>query len=147
MKAKVYTTDSARQTQKKGEEFAKGLRRGEFIALFGELGAGKTTFVQGLVKGLGIKKRIISPTFIILRKYKIPRGLKFFYHIDLYRIKGSKKVLEGIGFNEITGDKKNIIAVEWAEKIEKLLPGRRWDIRLEHISEKKRRIEIEKINE
>lgn len=66
-----YITNSSEETKKIAENFAKKLKGGDIVALYGELGSGKTTFVQGLAKGLGIKKRIISPTFIIVRSYKI----------------------------------------------------------------------------
>jgi|SRR5579872_219682 len=106
-------TDSYEATQKLGEKFAKDINPGDILLLFGDLGSGKTTFMQGLAKGLGIQKRIISPTFIIVRKYEVPihprggdanssssersesrssdgssrqaRTIKTLYHIDLYR--------------------------------------------------------------
>lgn len=65
-------TNSYEETQKMGEDFAQKLTGGDVILLYGDLGAGKTTFMQGLAKGLGIKRRIISPTFIIVRKYEVP---------------------------------------------------------------------------
>ncbi|MEK7558686.1 MAG: tRNA (adenosine(37)-N6)-threonylcarbamoyltransferase complex ATPase subunit type 1 TsaE, partial [Patescibacteria group bacterium] len=135
---KKYATNSAQETQKIGQNLAKKLKPGDFLALFGELGGGKTTFVQGLVKGLGIKRRIISPTFIILRQYKIspPRspfghlggGKTNFYHIDLYRINMEKYETSELGLDEIIRERKDIIAVEWAEKMGDLLPKNRWEI-------------------
>lgn len=89
------------------------------IALEGELGAGKTTFVQGFAKGLGIKEKIISPTFVLIRQHKIlPAGRQVLYHIDLYRIEN----LNGLGLEEILKDPENIALIEWAEKIKDLLP-------------------------
>ncbi len=106
----VFITNCKEETGKLGEAFIKRLRlnqgvtlvRGRIIALYGELGSGKTTFVQGLAKGVGIKKRIISPTFTIVRQYKVsprrspsvtsevagwtPRRCIALYHIDFYRI-------------------------------------------------------------
>lgn len=101
------------------------------------MGAGKTTFVQGLAKGLGIKRRITSPTFIIVRSY----GEENFYHIDLYRIESDKDI-EGLGIEEIFKDSKNIIAVEWPEKVEKLIPVNRTEIHFEYLDENRRKITI-----
>ena len=134
-----YITNSFEETQSLGESFAKKLKGGDFVAFYGNLGSGKTTFIQGLAKGLGIKRRITSPTFIILRHYKMEKG--FFYHIDLYRIETLKDLL-GLGINEVLEDRTNIIAVEWAEKMGKLLPKKRLDINFEYIDENKREIKI-----
>lgn len=150
---KLFITHNYLETQKIAQEFAKKLKGGEVIALYGELGAGKTTFIQGLAKGLGIEKRIISPTFIIVRTYEIKlktqssklkattQYLKFFYHIDLYRVEGQHDI-EGLGIEEIVNDPNSIIAIEWAEKLGKLLPKKRVDIYFDYISESKRRIII-----
>ena len=154
-KEEVYITKNSVETQKLGEEFAKRLPK--VIALYGELGLGKTTFVQGLAKGLGIKK-IISPTFIIIRTYKInlkshpfgklrtnlkttTQNLKLFYHIDLYRVQ-LEKDLRGLGIKEIMSDPENIVVIEWAERMGDLLPEKRIDIKFEYINEDKRRITI-----
>lgn len=130
-------TDSYKKTQSLGEEFAKKLTGGLVVALHGDLGGGKTTFTQGIAKGLGIKKRIISPTFVIVRTYKI--GFKNFYHIDLYRVQ-SKSDIEGLGIEEILKNPENIIVVEWAERLGDLLPKKRIDVYFEYIDEEKRKI-------
>lgn len=132
---KTFTTNSFKETQKLGEDFARShLARlqGEtlIIALYGDLGSGKTTFVQGLAFGLGIKQRIISPTFIIIRNYRIRNyesRIMNFYHIDLYRIESQS--LEGLGIEEIINNKNNIVAIEWAEKLKDFLPLERIDIK------------------
>ncbi|OGE12951.1 tRNA (adenosine(37)-N6)-threonylcarbamoyltransferase complex ATPase subunit type 1 TsaE, partial [Candidatus Curtissbacteria bacterium RIFOXYB2_FULL_41_10] len=77
------TTISEKQTQKIAQNFAKNLKGGDTVALYGDLGSGKTVFVKGLAKGLGIKRRITSPTFVFVKSYKISKG--FFHHVDLYR--------------------------------------------------------------
>ncbi len=151
-----YITNSSQETQELGRKLAERLEPGDFIALFGELGGGKTTFVQGLVRGLGIKRRIISPTFIILREYKVspPRspfghlggGETNFYHIDLYRINMEKYEAPELGLDEIIKEKKDIVAVEWAEKMGDLLPKNRWEIIFEYIDENKRQIIIKSVN-
>lgn len=130
---KTIITNSKEETQNLAVNIAQSLGDIRFIALFGDLGSGKTTFVQGLAKGLGIKGRIISPTFIIIRNYEN------FYHIDLYRVE-PKADIEGLGLKEIIEDSKNIVAIEWAEKIKELLPDKRMEIYFENIGGDKRRI-------
>lgn len=140
-------TKSAAQTQKLGQEIGRDLKPPAVVALYGELGSGKTTFIQGVARGLGIKKRIISPTFVFIRQYEISsRGSQLwghgnFYHIDLYRIEklGDAK---GLGLEEIFADPDGIVAIEWAEKIKEILPKKRMDILFEYISENERKVRI-----
>lgn len=147
MQSKI--SNSHLETKKIGEEFGKNLKKGYVICLYGNLGAGKTTFVQGMAKGLGIERRIISPTFVILRSYKIKnqkskvkiasQNLKVFYHIDLYRIENEKEI-EGLGLEEILNDKNSIVAIEWPEKLGSKLPKIRTDIYFENIDRDVRQI-------
>lgn len=118
------------------------------LALVGELGSGKTTFTQGFSKGLGIKDRIISPTFIISRGYKIPKGMeespfKYFFDVDLYRLEENvEKEVYNLGLVDEFKDPENIILIEWAEKIENLLPEGTIKLKFEG-KEDKRKIEVE----
>lgn len=149
----TIVTKSFEETQKVGEEFVKRLcfDRGSastngsiVLALYGDLGSGKTTFVQGLAKGLGIQKRIISPTFIIMRTYEITSyefQIKNFYHIDLYRTESAKDT-EGLGIKELLQDPQNILAIEWSEKLGSLLPQKRWDICFRYMGENQRKIMV-----
>lgn len=123
-------TKSAIETQKFGEKFAEKIKNGGVICLYGDLGAGKTTLVQGIAKGLGIKRRITSPTFIIARKYDN------FWHIDLYRLDNA----EGLGLQEILSDKKNIIIIEWPEIIKDILPKHYYEIKIKITNETEREI-------
>lgn len=108
-------TNSEKETFDLGNGFAKTLKRGSIVALNGELGAGKTVFVKGIAKGLGIIDHILSPTFTLLRQYD---GLN---HFDVYRIKDSEELYE-IGFLDyLYGDEITII--EWANLIEDILPS------------------------
>lgn len=134
---KTIITNTSEETKKIAQNLAQNLGNTRFLALFGELGSGKTTFVQGFAKGLGLKERIISPTFIIVRSYELE--VMSFYHIDLYRVQNSNE-LEGLGLKEIFNDQKNIVAVEWAEKIKELLPPKRVEIYFENIGDEKRKI-------
>lgn len=119
-------TKSARETKEFGEKFADSLKGGGIIALIGDLGNGKTTFVQGLAWGLGIKDRIISPTFIFRRDYEVKskkKKVKRLCHIDLYRIEeGIEKEFRNLGVEEFFGSQDTIVVIEWAEKIKSLLP-------------------------
>lgn len=109
------------------------------LALTGELGSGKTTFVQGIAEGLGIRKRVISPTFIILRKYQA-QSFDFF-HIDLYRLdENIDKELANIGFYEIIENPRNFIVVEWAEKAKEVIPDFAQWINFFHKSQNERSI-------
>ena len=93
----------------------KIIKHALIFGLVGNLGAGKTTFIQAFAKGLGIKAKITSPTFVLMKNYKN------LYHLDCYRIKNSKDVLD-LDFKEIISIPKNIIMIEWAEKIKSILP-------------------------
>ncbi len=142
----VYLTKSSEETKILAKDFSKVVKSGDFLALYGNLGSGKTTFIQGLAEGLGIKRRIISSTFIIIRNYDLrpktkDQRPKAFYHIDLYRI-GSIDDLLGLGIDEIINDKNNIVAVEWAEKMGELLPRQRIELHFRYIDEDKREITI-----
>jgi tRNA threonylcarbamoyladenosine biosynthesis protein TsaE len=125
---KKYTTISASQTQKIGERLAeevlnlKPKNSAVVLALKGNLGAGKTTFLQGFAKGLGLHDKILSPTFVILKHFEIVgQNFENFYHIDCYRI-NSKKDISELGLKEILYNPKNIVAIEWPEKIKSILP-------------------------
>ncbi len=138
-------TSSQAQTRKIAEEFAKNLRGGEVIALYGDLGSGKTTFVQGLAKGLGIKRRVISPTFLMMRSYPVKMSNKSwdFYHIDLFRFhKGTD--YDSLRLEEIARP-DSIVVIEWADKILDRLPKERIDIYFGAIDEETRKIKIKRI--
>src|SRR5258708_7006213 len=140
---KTHTTTSFEQTQEFGNAFAEKAQELQVIALHGDLGSGKTTFVQGLAKGFGIEKKIISPTFIIMRTYKIDGegNKKFFYHVDLYRITDQRDI-DGLGLPELLEDAQNIIVIEWPEKIEKILPEIKVDLFFAYGNVEKRSITV-----
>jgi tRNA threonylcarbamoyladenosine biosynthesis protein TsaE len=125
-------TNSSKETENFGESFAKTLQPGDCICLFGELGAGKTTLVQGIAKGLGIGERVISPTFALVREhtpdYTITTIQKM-YHIDLYRFENPEDVRRA-GIYDLMQETNVIVLIEWAERIEALLPKRRVEIRI-----------------
>jgi len=143
---KKYITTSYKQMQKLGERTAEqilntiGGKTAIVLGLQGNLGGGKTTFLQGFARGLGIKDKILSPTFVILKRFQVP-GFRFndFYHIDCYRLKDEKDILE-LGFKDIIKDARNIVAIEWPEKIKKALPKDVIFIKFKFIGENKREI-------
>lgn len=140
---KVHITNSQQETKKLARNFAKNLQAGDVIALYGDLGSGKTTFAQGLASGLGVKKKVMSPTFIFMRSYpiifkKIPLT---FHHLDLYRGQDEKD-FKSLGLNEIfTQDA--IVVLEWADRIKRILPKKRIDIYFENKNGQKRKIKIQ----
>lgn len=116
------------------------------LALSGDLGSGKTTFVQGFAKGLGVSSRIISPTFILLRQYDLSNSKKGkFFHIDLYRLdKNVGDELSNLGFREMVSDPSNIVAVEWAEKAKSVMPRNTYWLGLEGRDDNTRKISLPK---
>ena len=136
----VHST-SPKQTEHLAQDLAKSLKGGEVVALFGDLGVGKTTFIQGLARGLGIKRRITSPTFIMIRPYstKINNRPVTFYHVDLYRTRPDD--LSQLGLEEIFGP-DSVVAIEWPGKIKKFLPPKRIDVKIESLDFETRRITI-----
>ena len=182
-----YITTSHKQTQKLGEMLAEELRGGEIICLTGELGSGKTTFAQGILKGLEAKGPFTSPTFVVMKKYQvesqkfskvrpffnqgstfplsgkpsnssrpnlsgIPQGQTLcnspkpifktlnIYHIDCYRVK-AQDILE-LGWKEIIANKNNVVIVEWAEKIRRIIPKNSVWIKFEYKGKSERKISM-----
>ena len=121
-----------------------GFSEGSVICLYGDLGAGKTAFVQGLAKGLGVEEYITSPTFTIVNVYE--SGKMPLYHFDMYRLADSDEAYE-IGYEEyIYGN--GISVIEWPENIADILPENRYDITISKDNDKGvnfRRIEVTKV--
>lgn len=134
---KIYQSFSSGKTKEFGEKLAKEivgkLGRGEnavVFALRGDLGAGKTTFAQGFLKGLGIKRRAQSPTFVIMRRYGLPHAPHGtartkrpanLFHVDAYRLKSAKHLV-ALDFKKILADPQNVVLIEWAERVKTILP-------------------------
>lgn len=126
-------TKSTEETQAVGEQLGVYFLKNwdnysRLVCLWGDLGSGKTTFVQGLARGMGISKRLLSPTFIIVRHYDIPSDNRRLYHFDLYRFI-DKKEANMVGLFEVIQDSQTIVCVEWPERLGTLLPKERIDVR------------------
>jgi tRNA threonylcarbamoyladenosine biosynthesis protein TsaE len=131
------------------DKISKTKKRGKakILALSGDLGSGKTTITGEIGRHLGIKSRIISPTFVIMKIYEINKSSKYYLffkkliHIDAYRFDEADEILK-IGWQELQKDKNNLIIVEWPEKIAKHLDNDTYFAKLEHVDEDTRKIEF-----
>lgn len=111
-------TKNAKQTTALGKNLVSQLKGSDVLALIGNLGSGKTTFIKGLAKGLGIKQTITSPTFVLMKVYKTKhKTIKHFVHVDCYRIPGAE--LAAIGLGDYINQPDTVVAIEWAEKLPK----------------------------
>ncbi|MCX7707443.1 MAG: tRNA (adenosine(37)-N6)-threonylcarbamoyltransferase complex ATPase subunit type 1 TsaE [Anaerolineae bacterium] len=134
----VVETASAAETQALGMKLARLLAGDEVVALSGELGTGKTTFVQGLARGLGITAAVTSPSFVLINRYQAPdgRGLQ---HADCYRLQRAALEMWDAGLGELLeGD--DLVVIEWADRLPELLPAEHLDIRFEYLDENRRRL-------
>ena len=134
-------SNSEEETKDVASKLAQKYQNGGVIALFGNLGAGKTTFTAGFAQALGIKNRLISPTFILMREYPLPNKEAKLYHLDLYRIESPEQI-EDLGLKEIFENPKNIVLIEWAEKLANLPQNNLVKINFEYLSPYKRQIII-----
>lgn len=137
-----FKTTSSAQTKKIAGLLAKEIlaspsraRNALVVALSGDLGSGKTTFTQGFLRGLGVKNKITSPTFVLMKNYELRSKnygrYKKIYHADCYRIKKPVE-LSSLGFKEILADPRNIVLIEWPEVIKRVLPENAVWIKFEH---------------
>lgn len=137
-------THSPEQTEQAGADFAKTLKPGDVVTLDGDLGAGKTAFARGVLRGLGYPGRVTSPTFAIANEYSAPDGTVV--HFDLYRILDEEALFE-LGFEEYL-DGTRILLIEWSENAGGLLPAHHKSVRLAYGEQPDDRLlEIEEIHE
>ncbi len=140
-------TNSSQETKKAGMELAAAIKKGRanpkralVIALEGDLGSGKTTFIQGLAIKLGVKENVLSPTFVIQKDFPLSqKKYKNLFHIDAYRLKKPEELLE-LGFNDLIKNPENIIVIEWADKVKKILPKNIIRINFKNLGGDKRKI-------
>ena len=132
-----FFSESVSNTINLGEKLGKKLTGGEFIALLGDLGGGKTHFAKGLANGLGVEERITSPTFVIERIYPLEKGS--LHHFDFYRMSGSEPEIEA-DLKELKAGSEDIVVVEWAKNIPQVIPAERLEIIFEYIDENSRKL-------
>jgi tRNA threonylcarbamoyladenosine biosynthesis protein TsaE len=136
----VHLSDSVEQTEAIAASLAATLSGGACVALDGDLGAGKTQFVRGLVRGLGGNPRAVSsPTFVLLNVYDAPR-LRV-YHLDAYRVGGADD-LEAIGFSELL-EQGGVVVVEWASRVASLLPPGRISVKIRAAGAERREVTVD----
>lgn len=157
MKSQITTKSEKETTEFAEKSLREALRGAErdkplIFWLEGELGAGKTQFVKGLAAGLDIKDRITSPTFVLMKKFKIPKtnpaakkGKSLFFHIDCYRIYDSEDAKQ-IGLDEVIKNPRAIVAIEWAERIVDIIFAPYWKLNFEHVEESNRKISIKNVS-
>lgn len=143
--ANKIITNNEEETWRQGFVLGQKLTSGAVVALYGNLGAGKTKFLQGFSHGLGVKENVNSPTFNILKLYKVNghQVVKNFCHIDAYRL-NSEEDLIALGVEEYLADKATVTAIEWADKIKKIWPKNVIKVRLRVLSENKRELFLKK---
>jgi len=112
------------------------------ISLEGNLGSGKTEFLKGIAKGIKLRERVFSPTFLIMKRFTLKhKPFRFLWHLDCYRLKRISEMKE-LDFQEIIKNPQNIIFIEWGDKIKRLLPKNHWQIKFTIKGENKRLLEF-----
>ena len=136
----IFETSSPEETRALGERLGRVLEAGDVVALEGELGAGKTCFVQGLARGAGVpaERRISSPTFTIVNEH---RGRFALYHVDLYRLEEARE-LEEVGLREYL-EGGGVAVVEWFDRFPDWKPPDRIDLKITITGDESRRIEAQ----
>jgi tRNA threonylcarbamoyladenosine biosynthesis protein TsaE len=133
-----FETNSEEQTSAAGEEIASALTPGDVLLLDGELGAGKTAFVRGLARGLGLQAdEVTSPTFTLIQEYRAPGSALVLYHADLYRL--APREVDDLGLGELSED--GILAVEWPDRWNDP-PAEAYRVRIDHGGDDRRSITV-----
>lgn len=135
---RVFETNSELETEQAGAEFASSLPDGVVVAMYGELGSGKTAFVRGMARGMGIDCRVSSPTFTIVNEYQGDREL---IHFDMYRLASGDELFD-IGWEDYL-NRGSVCAVEWSENVEDAFFGDEIVVRFEKTSPTSRKITVE----
>ena len=169
MENREFITENFKETQKIAGVLARQIiqklsdDKALVIGLEGELGAGKTTFVKGFAKALGVKEKILSPTFVLMKFYRIRKSaiqslensrarsrgsrvtriadFQFLIHIDAYRLKDHRDLIP-LGIKEMLSNPENIVLIEWSDRVAKILPKKYIQIHFDHVNENTRKISI-----
>lgn len=149
----IYQTFSSDETKKFGASLVAKLIKNKkqaalrdlggralVLAFEGDLGSGKTTLIQGFLKALGVRGRVNSPTFVLMKRFRV-RDLNFknVYHLDCYRLKQAKD-LSDLGFKEILEEPTNLVLIEWSERVKNILPKERILIKMKHGKDENERV-------
>ena len=134
----VYITNSETETEALGADFARKLPAGSVVALYGELGSGKTAFVRGMARGMGIDAAVSSPTFTIVNEYVGARSL---FHFDMYRLSSAEELFD-IGWEDYLA-RDGVCAVEWSENVRDAFLGDEYTVSFRKTAENGREITIE----
>ncbi len=135
----IYTTHSEQETEALGARFAEKLPAGAVVALYGDLGCGKTAFVRGMARGMGLDATVTSPTFTIVNEYE--GGEKPLFHFDMYRLAGAEELFD-IGWEDYLA-RGGVCAVEWSENVPGAFEGDEIVVRFEKTGDSEREITIE----
>ena len=136
-----YITQNENETELAGERFAASLPDGAVVAMYGDLGAGKTAIVRGMARGMGIPCRVSSPTFTIVNEYL---GERVLIHIDMYRLSDADELFD-IGWEDYL-DRGGVCAVEWSENVPDAFDGSEIRVSIEKCSDNARKITIEGVD-
>jgi tRNA threonylcarbamoyladenosine biosynthesis protein TsaE len=137
---KYLSVKTEKETKDIAKAFAKNVKPGAVVALIGDLGVGKTVFAKAFAKELGVQEEVISPTFNIIKTYQVKDNKKnnrIFCHVDAYRLSSYQDLLE-IGIEEYLNDDNTTVLIEWADKVEEILPKNTNIIRIEYKEDKNR---------
>ncbi|MCD8100195.1 MAG: tRNA (adenosine(37)-N6)-threonylcarbamoyltransferase complex ATPase subunit type 1 TsaE [Oscillospiraceae bacterium] len=137
----VYITESTEETEALGAALGRCAADGSVIAMYGGLGAGKTAFIRGLARGMGITARVTSPTFTIVNEYEGARSL---FHFDMYRLASADELFD-IGWDDYL-ERGGVCAVEWSENVDGAFDGGEIRVTIDKISDTARRITIEGVD-
>ncbi len=134
-----YLSKSEKETTALAKQFVASLKAGETVGLIGELGAGKTAFVKGVAKALRIKQRVNSPTFVLMRVYKVAKhsSIKHLVHVDAYRLHKAAS-LSAIGLDDYIEDPSSLVLIEWADRVKAIMPKKAIVIRFKHTASGRR---------
>ena len=133
-----FFSRSAEQTRRIGARLGRSLEKGDVICLQGELGAGKTTFVQGMAQGWGSADGVTSPTFVLVNEYRRPDG-GYLFHLDAYRLLAANEA-EELDIDRMVNE--GALVIEWPERVQSVLPDQELRIVMEHVGEEQRRIQF-----
>lgn len=142
---KYFTTHSSDETKALGRDLAQTLQPKMLVTFEGDLGAGKTTLIQGILEGLGAKRPYVSPTFVLMKQYdlktKSSTGIAHIYHADAYRV--GTPDFEKLGFGEWCADPEGLVLLEWPERVADILPEKHVSVTIKSLSENEREITLE----